>query len=61
MIGLAEGLSLEETAAMANLAAAYCAKQNGPWPLTDAATRTAAAEALGRYMEETTFVYGRLL
>lgn len=60
-VGLAEGLSLERTSAMANLAAAYCAKQNGPWPLVDAATRQAADEALERYMEETTFVYGRLL
>lgn len=61
MVGLAEGLSLERTAAMANLAAAYCARQNGPWPLMDAATRQAAEKTLERYMKETTFVYGRLL
>lgn len=61
MIGLAEGLSLEKTAAMANLAAAYCAKQNGPWPMVDAQTRQAAGAALERYLKETTFVYGRLL
>lgn len=61
MIGLAEGLSLEKTAAMANLAAAYCAKQNGPWPVVDAQTRQAAGAALERYLKETTFVYGRLL
>ena len=61
MVGLAEGKSYEETSAMANLAAAYCAKQNGPWPLADAATRRIANEALERYMAETTFVYGRAL
>lgn len=61
MIGLAEKLSLEETAAMANIAAAYCAKQNGPWPVVDAKTRAAAEEELARYLKETTFVYGRLL
>lgn len=61
MIGLAEGLSLEETAAMANIAAACCAKQNGPWPVADEQSRAAARQMLGRYLRETTFVYGRLL
>ena len=61
MIGLAEGLGLEKTAAMANLAAAYCARQNGPWPKADDETQKKAQAELAEYMAHTEFVYGRLL
>jgi sugar/nucleoside kinase (ribokinase family) len=39
LIGIAEGLGSERTVWMANLAAAYCAKQTPPWPLADDAFR----------------------
>ncbi len=39
LIGLAEGLPARQTLCMANLAAAYCARQTPPWPLADDAFR----------------------
>lgn len=45
LIGFAEDLSPVETLAMANVAAAYNARQYGPWPLvTDEVQRQARAE-----------------
>ena len=61
MIGLAEGLSDEETVAMANLAAAKCAGQFGPFPCVTTQTRREADIALQDFLRQKTFVYGRLL
>lgn len=61
MIGLAEGLSYEMTVAMANLAAAECAAQFGPFPCVTGSTRKEAKRALQAYLESDEFVYGRLL
>ena len=61
VIGLAEGLSFEENIAMSNLAAAYCAKQNGPWDLVNEESRAKAEAELREYMNSEPFVYGRLL
>lgn len=60
MIGLAEGLSDEITVAMANLAAAYCAKQYGPFPCVTGEIRSQAAFELQEYMKAKPFSYGRL-
>lgn len=48
LIGFAEGLSPEETLAMANISADYNARQYGPWPLVDSAVREEAEKTLRR-------------
>lgn len=44
LVGFAEGRTLKETVAMANVAAWLNARQYGPWPVCDQKTRTAAWE-----------------
>ena len=61
MVGLAEGKSYEETSAMANIAAAYCAGQFGPFREVTAQSRAEACRQLDDYMRHDPFVYGRLL
>ena len=46
LIGFAEGLPAFDTVMMANISAGYNAKQVGPWPVVDSATRTEAARLL---------------
>jgi len=58
MIGLAEGISDEKNIAMANLAASYCAKQFGPYPLVDEKLRAKAEKELGDYLDAAKFSYG---
>lgn len=61
MVGLAEGKSYEETSAMANIDAAYCAGQFGPFREVTAQSRAEACRQLDDYMRHDPFVYGRLL
>ena len=60
LIGLAEGLSPERTVLMANLAAAYCAKQTPPWPGADDAFRAEMEQELEELLRTVEFTYGRL-
>ena len=60
LIGLAEGLSPEDTVLMANMAASYCARQTGPWPKTDDAFRKAREFDLRRHKETARFTRGKL-
>lgn len=55
LIGLAEGLENKETVSMANIAAAYCARQNGPWPKVTEEIREKATSELKEYLETAEF------
>ncbi|MDO4489345.1 MAG: PfkB family carbohydrate kinase [Eubacteriales bacterium] len=61
MIGLAEELGYEETVVMANLAAAACASQFGPFPRVTEETRSEAYGELQGILDKKEFVYGKLL
>ena len=61
MIGIAEGLSPEIICGMANIAAAHCAAQVGPWPLVTDESMAEAEKQLADYIAKTAFVKDRLL
>ena len=61
LIGLAEGASPEKTVLMANMAASYCAKQPGPWPLANDEFRRAREEEFGEILASSQFTKGRIL
>jgi sugar/nucleoside kinase (ribokinase family) len=46
LVGFAEGLSMRETLAMANISASYNARQYGPWPLVTPQVRREAKDLL---------------
>ena len=52
LVGWAEGLPGEQTVAMANIAAAYNARQIGPWPVADEATRSEAEQKLKKILDD---------
>ena len=51
LVGWAEGLPAAQTVAMANISAAYNARQIGPWPLADENTRREAEAKMKRILD----------
>jgi sugar/nucleoside kinase (ribokinase family) len=50
LVAFAEGLSMRETLAMANISASYNARQYGPWPLLTPQVRREAEDMLDRLL-----------
>lgn len=61
MVALSEKREYEEAVAMANLAAAACAAQFGPFPCVNEESRAEAEKNLTAFRAKANYVYGRLL